>query len=362
MPRRTLLGSGILLFILLQFTVYGQSNGPSVVDILTITVNRDGDTKSVFHDFITDSVLIELERLGFTVTSGGGQEEVNDLSWEDRENIEILMYSLAEEEDAYYSLIILYARADGVMQFQFRLYDVQGRELVDETDIEGSVDLSMDTYIAEGVRDLIDRADVKPQERAALITEEETDQEDVADEESEQPPGLPDSEPPAEEREDRSLFTFSIGFAPFLTTGDASKYFTVGIQPQFHLGFRLKGKAGFISLGLFGLLNSFSAKGEVVATDNFIIAAGPDIRFTLEAGDMLGLFFQAAGGPSIFAVNSEQTGALTKIIPFALAGIGVSVDFSKTFGLALIANYEIFFEGTLFIMGFSPSLNAHIRL
>lgn len=180
--------------------------------------------------------------------------------------------------------------------------------------------------------------------------------------ESPEGPGLPNITGAVSGTPRKKYLTVSAGFSPFLTTGDASGYFTMGYMPEFYTGIRLLKDHGFIGLGLSGSVNYFRARGILLSSDNLLISAAPEIRIGAQMNDFLGFLFRMSGGAAAFMLNKNNEGYMTAYIPYVSGGMGVSAAFSGRAGLMIMMNYTVYIESSILISGFSPSLGAFFLL
>ncbi len=136
----------------------------------------------------------------------------------------------------------------------------------------------------------------------------------------------------------------------------------VGLEPNFFGGYRLKAGTGSITLGVYAGLNIFTATGVLISSENLLIPLGADVRYSSSRTNVISLMVRAAGGGALFMVNPNDSGFQRKFIPFASGGMGVNIGEKGAFVISIQANFTVYFEASLPIMGFSPSVNASLRL
>ena len=161
---------------------------------------------------------------------------------------------------------------------------------------------------------------------------------------------------------DSMHFTFSASFSPFLTTGEATSYFTLGMFPDIYAGYCFFTSYGYFSLGLTTSLNYFKAEGILLPSDNLLISLGPEIRLGFDANSFPDMFLRFTGGASLFMMNRNNEGYKNTIIPFISGGPGINLNITRSFGIVITTNYSLYFETSVLITGFSPSAGVYLRL
>ena len=189
-------------------------------------------------------------------------------------------------------------------------------------------------------------------------TGEETPLENSAEENNSQDQTIP----PIVKPEDFRHFIISTGFTPFMTTGNASNYFTFGLGPDLHTAYNFQTSFGYFGLGIYSSLIYFKAEGLIISSENFLISAGPEIRLGIDANPFLGIFFQINGGGTYFMMNKNDEGYEGTVIPFVSGGMGMTLNISSGFGIAISTNYSLYIESSILITGFSPSAGIYLRL
>ncbi len=81
----------------------------------------------------------------------------------------------------------------------------------------------------------------------------------------------------------------------------------------------------------------------------------------MELNSFAGMYVRMSGGGTLFMINTNNSGLQSTVIPYFSAGLGADFYFIKHFGIALIANYSIYFEESTLISGFLPSLGINFR-
>ena len=369
-----------MLFIsLIPGVVLGQTSIDAKV--LEITLPKSEDDTLLYSRVISAIAAMELTRGGLIVLPGGDL----DLPVIGRELTGETVLGLARSSEADFVLVSRYSNRNKRIIIDLEWYDASTEEMTASAVREGSVDLDLDRTVGSGIEEIL----VSVSERLASLpkrTDEgaETVSNELAVLPGDTKPGEPGegngvpageisslppvTETPAKDEEQDAAaprkirhFEVSVGFAPFITTGEGSEYFKIGFQPVVYSNVRLITPIGLLCWGLHVGLNAFHAEGLAAVSDNFLIPVGADIRFILGDERPLGVFFRVAGGPSIFVVNSD-VGQYSKIILYALGGIGINISFVEAFGMGIEASYTVFFEEAFPIMGFTPALYLFLRL
>jgi hypothetical protein len=141
-------------------------------------------------------------------------------------------------------------------------------------------------------------------------------------------------------------FEFGVGIAPFLAMGDASEFFTVGVAPSLSWGYRWRTPAGHVRVSLLASACAFSAEG-------------PGVSY--HGGTSPGLFVSITGGGALLAVDPNESGYLTKLLPFFSGGVGGELLPSDTLGAFFELSYQVYLEREQPIMGYAPQVGMFYR-
>ena len=160
----------------------------------------------------------------------------------------------------------------------------------------------------------------------------------------------------------RRFASVSVGATAFVATGKASDYFKLGYGSSVHLGLAIPAGPGSFGVGLHSGVTYFQADGAATSVEGFLVPLGAEVRYTLDQGLPIGVFVRLCGGPALLGIRSDYWGDLSKVLPYALAGLGVTAPFGRRLGASLDLSYGAYFEGSLLIMAFSPSLSLYVRL
>jgi hypothetical protein len=146
-----------------------------------------------------------------------------------------------------------------------------------------------------------------------------------------------------------------------ITTGPAADYAKLGLLATLGLGFQFQKDDRVLGLGILTGAGFLSATGAV--SDAFIAAVpiGIDAGFGFQ-GRTLGLSLHGSAGPALLLVQAPATGLLTKVIPYALAGLALDIRFTRAVGITVEATYALFLESLSFpLMAFTPEVSLYAR-
>jgi hypothetical protein len=153
----------------------------------------------------------------------------------------------------------------------------------------------------------------------------------------------------------------SASFAPFIATGAASYYFTLGYLPSILADLIFTTASGRIGVGLSLGVDFFSAIGSNDTSDNYLLPLGIDLRYEF-AQPRFVLFFHLAGGPAALLILTGSRQTFVNVVPFVRSGIGAELSLSSLVGIGVTADYEIYFVMPYYLMGFAPAVNVTFRL
>jgi len=131
-------------------------------------------------------------------------------------------------------------------------------------------------------------------------------------------------------------------FFPMLALSDVVK---LGILSTLYLERLLSTSIGTLGLGLYAGYTSFlPADPSLAVYFQSLIPVGLDLRLTAFEKSRLGLFVRLLGGAAInVSDQSKVAGRLTRVLPQLKAGAGVTVAFSRRFGISVEFLYEMLF-------------------
>jgi hypothetical protein len=368
MDRRTVT-SLLLIFLLpaLRAAAVGAHDDPNRV--LVVVAPEKSGIAGPYTQLIQSSVKIELQRLGFTPVAADVNYTLESDPVENRDSAEeFLAPVVADEASAslipHTALCTYNLEPAGRISLDFRWYDVQAKRRLARVIESTPIDLTMDTIITRGTEKLAVQSGIEPVKLIPPVGASPASEE-IRLPDSDGVTELPAEGAPAEAGFDPgpgNRFNLSVGFAPLLATGVSTQYFTVGIEPSLNVGYRFRKPGNSVYLGFHTGMTRFVARGVLLETDNYVIPFGAEGRFIFDVGKRWNLFIGAAGGPALFMISSPVHGLLVKLIPFAMAGLGLDIQFSRAVGVAARFSYVFYLEGSIILMGLSPGVNFFLRL
>lgn len=346
--------SACLLLVLMILTVIASAEGesrPAVVLLIT-RAGAAGSSRS-FQQIISNSMRFELERSGLQVISVSdlGTDFSLETLYRQNEIDEGSLQALARQLQADFVIAAKYSGGDEEILLDLSWYDVEGERFTASNSKTGKVDLSLDRFIGRAIAEILTAVD----DRLAAFSLSRVQKSIEAD--GTQADGREAIEVSLQSRvARRKHLEISTGFSPFLATGEVSEYFKIGYLVSLQVNYRINLPSGQLGIGIYSGINLFRAEGVAASSDNFLIPIGADFRYVVGNGFPLGLFIHIGGGPAIFMLNSAVEGRLSKVIPYVMGGIGLSLPFTDFLGIAVDMSYAVFFEKSTLIMGFTPSV------
>ena len=232
---------------------------------------------------------------------------------------------------------------------------------------KGAVDLQLDRVITEVLNTVLAAADdqvqrlrsAREKSAAALASSNGAGAALVPPQGAAVTPGTGVGSPLRSSAPTRMILSAS--FAPFIATGAASYYFTVGYLPSILASLVFTTPSGRIGLGLSAGVDFFSAVGPDDTSDNFLFPLGVDVRYEL-AVPRFAFFLHLAGGPAALLILTGSHQTFVNLVPFVRTGIGAEMFLSSLVGIGVNADYEIYFVTPYFLMGFAPAVSVTFRL
>jgi hypothetical protein len=343
----------------------------------------DGDAE--LRNVLTSSIAIKLARLGLQPiiepasalgASAAGSET---------------LFTLARRVEADYVLEGVYNNSSDEIEIQLVWYNANTRQAAVSVSERGKLGLNMDRLLSEALTQIFAQVEGElagfsrtavtgvlgpdppgaPQAAPASLHGLPTTAGGPGRPNYTDPRVRPDPEPgrivePGESpggegKPRRKHLELSTAGTAFIATGEASEYFKIGYGSAVHLDLLFPAGAGTLGIGLYTGVNYFAATGVATSAQSLLIPMGVDVRYTTIDLVPFGLFVHAGGGPAMLVLSSDYWGGLTKLVPYALAGLGMNVRISPSMGTALDLSYGVYFEGSLLIMAFSPSVSLYFR-
>ncbi len=366
--RRGGLRTSAFLFLLLALLIGtrpmslgAQSEDSRAPIVLTIAYSASSEIDAEMESVISDVLRLELGRAGVETTSvfeltGAPLREAltggADLSQ---------AFELAVSSQIDFVLIGVFYREGKSYRLNCDVYDPVEENLAASASRNLKIGFTLDEIIAECVKELVtklaDRFENLPP-RDIVIPAVQTETAAVVQAPQPERSEIEDQEPDAVYRR----FQLSVGFAPFLVVGRASDFFKSGLSPSFHGHYWAKLPVGRLGLGLYAALILFAPEDIDVKSQSYFLPIGADLRFEIGESNPLSVYVRLSGGPSLLSLNLDGSESQTKMVFFALGGIGVNIGITEMFGITLDSSYTMIFEGEEPIMGFSPGLYVDLRL
>jgi hypothetical protein len=279
------------------------------------------------------------------------------------------LFTLARSVQADYVLAGVYSNTSDEIEIQLIWYNVTTQEAAAVTSERGRLGLSTDRVLSRALADILSsvggdlvRSGAPVQLEGLGPAVETVSLQGLPTRSGNPRPSLPREPTAPGERARRKHAELSTSGSAFVATGQAADYFRIGYGSALHFDLLFGRGAGRLGLGLYAAVNYFQATGVATAADTMLIPLGADLRYSLDEGLPVGLFVYASGGAAMLVVRSEYWGNLSKPVPYALGGMGVNLPFAPFMGTALDVSYSVYFEGSMVIMAFSPSVSLYFRL
>jgi hypothetical protein len=315
--------------------------------VLINPLQRQGET---FRQLIADAARYKLERVGLTseVVAATSQEA-------DR--------PLPKERGALAALVCRYAVQDGIMDVTLGWYDTESNASAAVVQTSGQIDLKLDNVILSALDQILAKVRDRIQSMPGYHKETAVAATPVVTAGTSVPTGVTVITPAAAapSRGSPRRLLFSGGFAPFLPTGAGAYYFSLGYLPSLLASFFIDTPVGPLGLGLYVGMDYFTAIGTQDYADTYLLPMGVDVRYELGASS-LRPFFHLSGGPALMIMVTGAQGTVTSILPFLKSGVGLRLAITQTFGVSVLADYDVYFAMPYLLMGFSPSASVEVRL
>ncbi len=343
-------GAGLAALLLLGgfplLAVNLESQAPKTDVVVLISPAQKQD--EVFRQVIADAAQYKLQGLGLrTLVVAATQEETQQ--------------PLAKQRGATAALVCRYGVEGRHMDVTLGWYDATTGASPEVVQTSGEVDLKLDSVILAALDEMIakvhDRIQAMSGPNASNAVRPAQQTTDAAG-------GAiavvtPSSARPGTAQNHRLLF--SGGFAPFLPTGAAAYYFTLGYLPSLLASIFIDTPMGPLGLGLYVGMDYFTATGSQDSANTYLLPFGVDIRYELGSA-FLRPFFHVVGGPALFVLVTGTQGTVTSLVPFLKSGIGLDLLVTGSLGINVLGDYDVYFEMPYLVMGFSPSVNMELRL
>ncbi len=320
--------------------------------VVQVVGPQRGDQDSQLQEILTSFLSIEVERAGLSpVRSEGGQAAVTGTP--------AALSALAARQQARYVLVASYLRRGQQVFLDLRWFDSSSATVVANEQRVVAIDLDLDNALGSAAKALLDasgarRSRVLPSPAAVAAAPVQA-----------APPGTAQFPPaigPAPRRQEPfTRFMSSLSFCGVLVTGYASDYFKYGLMPSFFVGYRMALGAGVVSAGAGVGYGRFFTQGDFADLEIEAIPIGAGVRYELTGEGSLIVYLRAEAGPAMLRVLPASGAALSKIVPFGVAGIGIGVPLTGSIGLTFETSYSVYVESENPIQGFTPAIGSYVR-
>jgi len=346
--RAVAIGAGVAALLLLgglPLPAASQESQALKTDVVVLVspVQKDDDK---FRQFISEAAQYKLQKLGLRtqiISASAGEADK----------------PRPQEHGAAAALVCRYGMEGGQMHLTLGWYDAKTGPSSTTVQAAGDADLNLDSVVLAALDQMFAQVHDQIQTMSAHSAADAAPPTPAA-------VGSPNTViVVAPSRQAGALplrhLLFSGGFAPFVPTGAASYYFSLGYLPSVLASYFVDTPVGPVGLGLYIGTDFFTATGSQDYASTYVFPLGLDIRYELGSA-FLRPYFHVAAGPALFVMATGTQGTLTSLVPFLKTGIGLDVIVTGGFGLSALADYDVYFEMPYLLMGFAPSINMELRL
>lgn len=320
---------------------------PTDIVVLVDPVQKNGES---FRQLVADAAEYKLSSLGVAaqVVAASPAEAAKPLPQ-------------ALAHGATVALVCTYDVEGQQMDVTLGWYDSKATTAAVTVQATGPVDLHLDSVILAALDQILAKVEDRIRALSASRSQENTRASQEAT-----PAGFPGVTvigPRAAQPVSKPMrrLLLSGGFAPFLPTGAAAYYFSLGYLPSVLATYFVDTPVGPVGLGLYAGMDYFTAVGSQDYANTYLLPLGVDARYEVGQG-LLRPFFHVAGGPALMIMVTGTQGTITNVLPFLKSGIGLEVMVSQELGISALADYDVYFENPYLVTGFSPSMNLELHL
>lgn len=292
---------------------------------------------------VASSVELHLEQEGIAVINKSRPVEAGSLS-----------PSLVELADEIGTPWVLQAIVQQEQQEQvtilLQLFNARDRTLAAEVAGEEAVGLRLDRAVADLTAELLDVA-------GDLLSLPGTETRPAS------PRTPPVESEPAITSEALPDHTLAIGlrYTPFVPVAGSGRYINVTPAGISLLVAALPFDTDAVAVGLG--FNGLVAEAKGVAATATLQAASISLvgRISGTAGPVWP-FATASGGVTLLLAENELLGSYTALVPSGSVGLGVDLWLADGLVMQLSVGFEVLFEQSILIMGFSPGVGLELRI
>jgi hypothetical protein len=270
---------------------------------------------------------------------------------------------MARSVPADFFVAAMYSVADEEIQLVFTLYDIEEGNHCATASRKTMIDLNLDQIISGVIDELLLSIKYKLARYSPVQQTPSLEPAHPAVDSSPEPTAVlanPQSEVP-------KRIEIAAGVAPFLPIGKTSDYFKIGLCTAVHGSYRFNVGSLQLSVGLLTGTYTFKAEGLSGSADTFLLPLGPLIGIIYGYGSPIDLFARFSGGAALMSVTpSGLDQRLSKILPYAMGTVGLSLGFSPNHGLIAETSLVAFFEtadgSSSPLLGFTPAVYLYVHI
>jgi hypothetical protein len=339
----------VATLLLAVATAAGAADDPAG-RVLQVVGPQSGDQDPQLQEILTSFLSIEIERAGlFPVRPEGAHAPVTGTP--------AALVALAAGERARYVLIASYLRRGRQIFLDLRWFDGASATVVAQEQRVAAIDLDLDTALGSAAQALLDasgarRDRVTPPPVAAAPAQASSPAATLM------PPSI--AQAPARQ-EPFARFVSALNVSGVLVTGYAADYFKYGLMPSFFVGYRVPVGGSVLSAGAGAGYARFLTQGDLADVEIEAIPIAAGARYEVGSEGSLVVYLRAEAGPAVLRVLPASEGALAKVVPFGLAGIGLAIPLNRFIGLTFETCYSVYLESENPIQGFTPAVGSYVR-
>ena len=338
-----------LLFLIIPLgNVFPVEKGRA--SVLTYMIIPSDDSLTTLGDVINDSILLELKIAGFETPHSKIKKELIEIS---------SIIKSASESGSQFLILDSYELNDDHIRFRIDCYETSNSELLISIEKDEQIGFFLDSAINESMSEVIKKIDERVPELPVFVTEEKEGKLQEEEKTDFSPQNIINN---TIDDDKTKKILLSAAVSPFMTTGEAGKYFTHGWEFYLYGGYPFKIKLFDFYAGLFILANRFSSEGILISSDNTFLTFGPETRVLFNLTDQLLFFTNAALGITVFMMKSDVENTRSTVLPHLSFGAGAEKIFDQQWSGYLHLRYSFYFEESLLITGFSPSVGVNFRI
>jgi hypothetical protein len=262
------------------------------------------------------------------------------------------------EEAAGADFLILegYTSTGQTIRLEVEVLRVRDGERLATASTSRRIDLRLDEAVDTVVEQLLPQLELhlaeavseRQQAAAAAAAAQAAREETVASGSSPQPEPLPSeqpaagSEPPPERHPDRSL-EIGAGGAAFFPMAALDPLFRFGYLAELYLEHRLRGTAAAVAFGVYtGYAGLLPAEQGTASYFGALVPVGLSLRLGTPERSRLGVHVRVQAGAALnVSPQAKVAQRLTRVLPQAKAGAGLSLALTPRMGLSLEFLYEL---------------------